>query len=126
MAYEIVWEPKGAVKRFFGHVSDTEVLQAGLDIECDRRFDQLSFVINDFLACDGFSVSEGTVEEISAIDNAAALSNPRIRIAVIATAPEIVAAAEQYAASPMNVYATRIFPNPADARKWLDDSSSTA
>lgn len=126
MAYEIVWETKGAVKRFFGHVSDAEVLQAGLDIECDWRFDRLSFVINDFLACEGFSDSDGTVDEISAIDNAAALSNPKIRIAVIATAPEIVAAAEQYAASPMNVYPTRIFACPADARKWLDDSGSTA
>ena len=126
MAYEIVWEPKGAVKCFFGKVSDVEVLQASLDIECDWRFDHLSFVINDFLACEGFSVSEGTVEEISAIDNAAAMSNPKIRIAVIATVPEIVAAAEQYAASPMNVFPTRIFASPADARKWLGDSGSTA
>lgn len=126
MPYEIVWEPKGAVKRFFGRVSDAEVLQSGLEIECDPRFDNLNFVINDFLACDSFSVSEGTVDEVSAIDNAAALSNPRIRIAVIATLPEIVAAAEQYAASPLNVYMTRIFAGPADARQWLDDSGSTA
>jgi len=126
MAFEIVWEPKGAVKRFFGRVSDEEVLQAGLEIEADQRFDHLSYVINDFLACDGFSATPGTVDEISAIDNAAALSNSRIRIAVVATVPEIVAVAEQYAASPMNVYPTRIFASPADARKWLGDSGSTA
>ncbi len=126
MGYEIVWEARGAIKRFFGHVSDEEVLQAGLDIESDLRFDHLSYVINDFLACDGFSATPGKVDEISAIDNAAALSNSRIRIAVVATVPEIVAAAEQYAASPMNVYPTRIFASTADARKWLGDSRSTA
>jgi len=126
MGYEIVWEPGGVVKRFFGYVSGGELMKAGLDTECDLRFDHLSYVINDFVACDGFSVPPGTVDEISAIDNAAAFSNSRIRIAVVATMPEIVAAAEQYAASPMNAYVTRIFSNTADARTWLEGSRSTA
>lgn len=126
MGYEIVWEPGGVVKHFVGYVSGDELMKAGLDTECDQRFDQLSYVINDFLACDGFAVSPGTVDEISAIDNAAAFSNPRIRIAVVATMPEIVAAAEQYAASPMNAYVTRIFSSTADARTWLEDAPSSA
>jgi hypothetical protein len=59
------------------------------------------------------------VDEIAAIDQAAALVNPKIRVAVVATAPEIIAAASQYADSPMNIYLTRIFSTPADARAWL-------
>ena len=63
MPYEIVWEPKGAVKRFFGRVSDAEVLQSGLEIECDPRFDNLNFVINDVLAGTGPDLGLSLVEK---------------------------------------------------------------
>ena len=120
MPYDLVWESKGVIKHFYGNVTASELLKAGIDTEADHRFDTYRYVINDFLDCAGLIVSSSVVDEIAAIDLAASASNARIRIAVIATSPEIIAAAAQYAKSDMNVYPTRIFSTLADARAWLD------
>lgn len=119
MAFEIVWEDRGASKRFFGHVTDEELMQSVVEVEGDPRFDELRYVINDFLGVDSFAVSAANVHTISAIDGAAALTNPNIRIAIVATDAQILALAKLYAASPWNVYPTGIFPDSATARAWL-------
>ncbi len=119
MAYEIVWESRGAYKRYFGHVTDEELMQSLIKIESDPRFDDIRYVINDFLEVEGFAVSEDSVRVLSALDNAAASSNPNIRIAIVATDLQIQALAELYAGSPLNVYPTDIFLNSGAARAWL-------
>lgn len=119
MAFEIVWEIRGAYKRFRGHVTDEELLQSSILVEGDSRFDSLRYVINDFLAVESYSVSEAKVRIVSAIDAAAALSNPHIRIAIVATDQQIHALAELYVASPLNAYPTQIFGDIEDARAWL-------
>jgi hypothetical protein len=119
MGYTLIWEPRGVVKRFFGHVTGQQLYKAGLDTEGDARFDDYRYVINDFLECTEFSVPYEIVEEIAAVDGAAAIVNPNIRIAVVAKLPEILAAVTQYSASSMHPYATRVFSTLADARAWL-------
>lgn len=119
MAFEIVWETRGAYKRFYGHVSDEELMQCLTMIESDPRFDSLRYVINDFLGVDSFAISEDCVLMISAIDNAASTSNPNIRIAVVATDLQIHALARLYALSPLNAYPTEVFLNTGEARAWL-------
>jgi hypothetical protein len=120
MNYEIIWEPPhGVVKRHFGHVTGNDVLAANTKIEADPRFDSLRYVINDFLGGTGVSVSSAELEEIAAIDRAAAIINPKIRLAMVATLPEIVAAANVYASDTLTVYPTCVFCSMADARAWL-------
>jgi len=119
MSYEILWETKGVVKRFFGHVTSNELFQAGVDLQGNVRFDQLKYVINDFLGIQGFSFSSGDVEELSAIDNAASGTNKNLKLAIIASDPGIIALANQYASSPMNIYPFRIFSTLGDGRAWL-------
>lgn len=122
MPYKIIWEAQGVIKHFSGQVDSEELLRAGTDTEADPRFDNYRYVINDFLECTGFSIASPVVDEIAAIDWAASRANSRIRIAVVATAPEIIEVTRQYAASPLNVYTTRIFPTMAEARAWLASS----
>lgn len=119
MPYTLTWEARGVIKKFFGRVTSDELFQAGIDTEADPRFDDYRYVINDFVECTGFSVSPGVVDEIAAIDEAAAKINHSIRIAVVATLPEIIAVANEYANSPMNAYATRIFATLQEAQGWL-------
>jgi hypothetical protein len=120
MPYELIWEPQGVIKLFSGNVSGFELLKALIDVEGDARFDECRYAFNNFLDCTGISISKDILDEMAAIDLAASRSNARIRIAVIATEPKIIAAATHYAESPMNVYATRIFSTQADARAWLN------
>ena len=125
MGFEITWEPPhGVIKRHFGQVTSTEVLVANTRVEADSRFDVLRYVINDFLDCTGVKVFSGDIEEIAAIDSAAALVNPYIRNAIVATHPEVVVASNAYANDPLTAYPTKVFSCIADARDWLGLSSA--
>lgn len=119
MAFEIIWESGGAYKRFFDHVTDDELMLSVQQIESDARFDGMRYVINDFLNVASFSISPARLRVIAAIDGAAALTNPHIRIAIVTRNPEIRALAEQYAESPLTVYPTRLFTTSEAARSWL-------
>ena len=119
MGYEITWETRGACKRFFGHVTGAELMRSVEEIESDPRFDSVRYVVNDFLAVESFSVSEENVLTISAIDGAASITNPNIKVAIVATDDRVRAMAELYANSPLNTYPTRIFTNMDAARDWV-------
>lgn len=119
VGFEIVWEVRGACKRFFGHVTDDDLMESVTDIEGDPRFDDLRYVINDFLDVASFAVTQENVLAISAIDAAAAITNPNIKIAVVATDAQVRTLAELYANSPWNAYPTRLFADVAAARAWL-------
>lgn len=119
MGYEIIWEPKGVVRRFSGHIDKDEILRAVARTQGDSRFDDLQFIINDFLDGSGHSVDLSEIEETAAIENAASLINSKIRIAFVAAAPEFIAQANRYSSLPLIVFPTRIFATRDDARAWL-------
>ena len=120
MAYALKWDaPEGVVKHFFGPVTGQDILDSVIETEASAHFDRLRWVINDFLDATSVTVTADELDEIAAIDRAAAQSNPYIRIAVVATQQEMVEAARHYAESPMNRYPTRIFPTLPEAHAWL-------
>lgn len=124
MSYEIIWERRGVIKRYFGHVTTDDLVQSVVDVEKDARFDSLRYCINDFLGITGISSSPQDIEDISALDKGASFSNPRIMIAVVTTSPEVISLANEYANSALNSYPTKIFSSLDDARSWLADSHS--
>jgi len=119
MGYQIIWQTPGIIRRFFAHVDSNDLLQAGVATQGDIRFDDLRYVIDDFLAVTSISVAASDVDEIAAIDAAASKINSKIMMAVVAIDPQIVALANHYATSPMNVYPTCIFSTRAAAAAWL-------
>lgn len=120
MPYEVNWmHPNGLIKRHFGHVTGKEVLEANEQAESDSRYDSLRYVINDFLDCTGLTVLPNEIDEISAIDKAASTSNPNIRIAIVATNPEVLAAANTYANNPLAAFTIRLFNSMQDAESWV-------
>jgi len=123
VSYEIIWEPRGVIKLYSALVTDNEMIQSVVDTEKDARFDELRYVINDFLGITGISMTKDSVEEISVRDRGAACTNPNIRIAVVATHPEIIALTIAYANSPLNAYPTKIFATLAEARSWLGQAN---
>ena len=64
MSYELAWEARGVVKRFYGCLTGKEFEQAATDIEGDERFDDLRFVILDFLGVTEFSISATSLEDV--------------------------------------------------------------
>jgi hypothetical protein len=119
MGHEIQWKTGGVVRRFFGHVTGNELLAVVVEIQADERFDSLRYVINDYRDVTGFTLTPEVIDEISAIDGAAAITNPRIRVATVATAPAISAISAQFANSPLNPYLTHFFESMTEAMAWL-------
>lgn len=122
MTYQIHWEPTGVYRRYSGHTSFEELVESVLAIENDPRFDEIRYVINDFLASEQISFTQEGISELSAVDGAAECSNPNIRIAIVADRPETRAAGEAYIAAGLNTYETRIFNTLAEARSWAEES----
>lgn len=119
MSYELIWERKGVVRRFYGDVTIGNLIKASDEVQGDLRFDELRYVISDFTDCTKFVFDGSEVEELAATDGAAAYNNRQIKSAVVVTLPEAVAAARYYEKSPLNAYPTRIFSTLEDARAWL-------
>ncbi len=126
MSYELAWEPRGVVKRFAGNVSGKEFEQAASAVGGDGRFDDLRFIIVDFLGVAAFSISRDSLDYVAAIENAAAMSNPKISVAVLATAPEALRIAAQYCNSPGKLYPAQRFASEPEAREWLAEASLTS
>ena len=119
MTCEIQWKPHGVIKRLVGSVSAPQLLSAIIDVQADPRFDGLRYVIADCLDCVDFTFHPKDIHEMAALGKAGAVSNGKIRIAIIATLPAAVAGARQYASSPLNAFPTRIFDSREEAERWV-------
>lgn len=120
MPYDTRWEAKGLYWRFHGEVSGREILQSNLDAYGDPRFEDLKYQIADFLEIELLEMEPIEVKKIAYLDNAAAKSNPRIRVAIVAQRESI----EKYAAlvegySGYSHWETEVFENLGEARAWL-------
>ena len=123
MLYKTKWEDKGLYRKFTKIVSGEEVLGSNLAIQGDERFDKIKYVLNDFTETDEFDVSEIVLNKIVAIDNAAALSNPNLRIAIVATLESLLAWIRLYGEKMQDSsFECQIFVNLDDAYKWVTNS----
>lgn len=120
MSCEIEWKPNGVVKRLTGSVSAAQLLHAIVDTQGDPRFDTLRYVVADCLDCADFIFHPREVQEMAALGKAGAVSNPHIRVAVVATLPAAVEAAKLYASSPLNAFPVRIFGSRDEAEQWIN------
>jgi hypothetical protein len=118
MPYTLTWEPHGVTKRYFGLLTIFDLVSATEDAERDVRFDTLRFAINDFLAVESMDVTEAGVKRLAAVDAAAALSNPRIKIAVVTRDERIKALTKLYGGPATAPYPTEVFETVDEARAW--------
>lgn len=120
MAYVNRWESGGVCKVFAGNVNGQQVLDSITEVEADDRFDQIHFVINDFLDVSSVSATEKEIARIAAIDRAASLSNPSLRIAIVTTSDEIRELASLYSKFMAgSAYETALFDTLKAARDWV-------
>lgn len=117
--YQLIWNGKELTQRYFGKSSITEVRQSIYELQGDYRFDEVTDSYLDFTDCQEFITQEGVIDEIAALDSAAAISNPKIRIAVITDNTDVIEAARAYLSTGMGGYPLTIFSSIADARSWF-------
>ena len=118
MGFKLHWERRGVVKHFSGVVTGNDIANSLNDVHGGDEFDPLHFVINDFREVKDIDFSGLDIEYIAALDKAAFITNPSIKVAIVTADPRILDIAAQYANSPLNVYPTRLFDNMVAAELW--------
>lgn len=96
MPYQTEWKSRGVIWTHTGQLTGNELLQSNLEIYGDHRFDDLAYQIVDLSGVEQISVAENDMRKLAHLDMAAARTNPRIRIAVVASHEAIIQIHEIY------------------------------
>lgn len=121
MSYKNIWEEEGLYRIFSGVTSGVEVLDANLSLHGDPRFDNISYVLNDFSQIEDFKVSDMEITLIANIDSAAEKSKADLKIAIVATFIPLLEWISKYAEKMVNsCYEVKLFDNLEDARQWCN------
>lgn len=119
MPFEIVWEPLGVYKRYWGVVTVSEFIDSSAKLHGDRRFDSIRYVINDYLGVEGHDVSEEAIAGIAAISLRGQVANANIRIGLVTTDSRIKELAWEFSSRTLASYPTQLFATVAEARDWI-------
>ena len=89
MPYVTHWEDEGVRWVFSGFVTDDDLLRCNLEAYGDPRFESLRYEIADFRAVEDFSAGPETVKRVARMDRDQSVRNPRVKVAILATAAVI-------------------------------------
>lgn len=125
MPYTITWQTHGIAWTYSGVLTGNELLQSNFDIFGDERFDDIRYQIVDLTRVEKIEVSENHMRKIAHLDMAAARSNPRVKVAVVTTAPGGQFLSDTYdkytdGKSPWEM---KVFATVDDAMKWANEPS---
>ena len=120
MPYLLHWKPHGVVKHFTGFVSGAEFVQSVVDVTGNSQFDDLQFIINDFLDADDHGITRESLLDIVVLRLGASLTRNGIRTIITTTAPKFEEIAHVVNADlPDGVPRTVVFPTMPIATEWL-------
>ena len=117
--FEHNWNGQELTQKFSGDITSAEIKQSFSQIHADPRFGELQFVILDFLDCTRIDNHEATIAEIAALNAAAALINPSIKLAVITKDLDVLNFVKTYLSCNLNEYIVRIFDAVYKAKAWF-------
>lgn len=120
MPYTTTWEKVGVLTKWYGHSTSAELANFMQEGQVHPNFDSIRYSIHDFTECESFLHEEDIVEYIAALDGAGAVTNPRIKIAMVAPSRDVLDAINVYKESMLSPYPIRTFATTAEARIWLE------
>lgn len=120
MPYTISWEPKGCVKTITGVVTAKEFMASIAELQNDLRFDKARYSINNFVDAQAFEITTADIHLYAAHSLGAAYSNRHMRIAIVATDPDIIALVQVYVK--LSPYKTEFFETMEAARVWVSET----
>jgi len=128
LPYQISWKKHGAVKKFCGYVTLKEFLSCNESVWGDSRFDTVRYQVLDLLEVTMAETSDTAktirlVERIAATDNAAAKSNPDVKIAIVVRGETLATLANLYSAELSDSsWVCEVFETVEAAGKWVGES----
>jgi len=120
VAYQLIWEEKGAKAYFKGVVNGRELIEIVSKFHGHELFDSIHYLLIDFLEVDTFDVTNTTLQYLGGMDSAAALSNPRVRVAIVTDNAAILDLLSSYEkTSQGSPWPIRYFGSIKEARAWI-------
>jgi hypothetical protein len=120
MMDKINWEPRGVIITFSDVVDGEELFQASEEIYSDERFDNIHYQIFDYSKVTEFNVGVEWVTKLAAWDKAAALSNPSMKLAGVATDEVTQMLSSLYQAESLNSpWEIQMFASLDEAQQWV-------
>lgn len=122
MPYHIEWTDSWVYWTYSGVVTGEDILQSNFEIYGDERFDKLTCQIVNLLDAESFEVTERYMQKVAHLDAAAAQSNNRIRVAVVARASDAVRLHEIYTKhSRKESWPVELFDTVEAAEAWAKE-----
>ena len=119
MPYRLTWERDGLYRQYHGDVTIAE-RRASFDAICsDPRFDNLRYVITDYLEVTTYEVTTTATAEIAALHIGPLITNPRLVIAAVAVRPDVLAAIRDFIGHGFTTNPYRVFSTLEEARRWV-------
>lgn len=125
MTYKLEWEPRGVYWEYSGTVTGQEIHDASILIYGDPRFDNIRYKLVNFFNAETIDIDEDEVNMIAFQHKAAALSNPRVKTAIVINYNTSLAnnSANMLKLFISNLTASswevKAFQNLQDANSWL-------
>lgn len=119
MPYKITHEKHGALTKWWGDASTLELIQMQEQLHAHPDFDRMHYSLHDLAECVRFASKQDEVAYSAAIDGAASISNAKLRIAIVAANPEVLAAVNAYMDFELSPLPLRIFSFMDEARAWV-------
>lgn len=115
----ISWESQGVVVTYSNQLHSKALARIVRDIQSDPHYDNLRYVIHDCSLCTGADYSVNDLLELAATDGVAARTNLNVRVAMVATQPEIVDLTKTYLSFGLNLHEVKMFSTIHEARMWV-------
>lgn len=117
MPFELVPEPKGIYKRFWGYVTGQEFVAAVLQNHKRKEYDDSTYSINDFSGVISHNLDTPGLLTAAAHAVGAGYSNPDVLILVVSSNPDIQQLAKRFAG--LTHYQMEMFDSLEQARERL-------
>ncbi|MDQ8184233.1 hypothetical protein [Pelagicoccus sp. SDUM812002] len=123
MSYEINWNSNYVSFDYFGEVTPEDIVESNKEVYGDERFDDLRWELVSFDKADSVSFEPKQVRIIAYMDEAAAISNPRITVAFIGHTKILEAVEAAYETSrAQQCWAILHFESQEEALAHIEDS----
>ena len=118
MPYQISWEQHGVYVQYHGTCTEIDVEEIRNILSHDPRLATITYILNDYFACDGFALSPAFIKELAKRTYHPVLASRILKIAFVTSIPEIIAVASEYLQRSLSQHEYRVFQDLTQACDW--------
>ena len=120
MSYTNTWETGGLYRKFTDTISGDEILKSNFELHTDPKFQEIKYIINDFMEVTGHSIQASQTKVYAVTDDMISKTKGKLKIALVVTQDPLIALANSYREEMIGkLFECEIFHTIEDAREWV-------